>query len=300
MRKAMLVTGILVVLFSGCAENQTNRYSTTGTVEAYRIDIRAAGSGKLIYVNIPEGRQISGDHLLAVVDTTALVLQRKQLKVQLTGFTTQTKSLRNKQAQLQEQLSYLNKQHSRIQQLVKSDGMPQADLDEITTKRNTTQIQLENIPTELTSVSNQRRQLEQQIALINYRIGEQTITAPQKGTILQRYVEKGEQVQTGHLLGTIGLTDTVWVTMYIPETLLGDVKLGEAIEVQPDGSAQTVSGTVEWIASDAEFTPKTVYTEDTRTSLSYAVRVNIPNPVGVFKIGMPVTLSFSITAADES
>ncbi len=300
MRRMFMLTTMLLIILTGCSSEQKSVYSTTGTVEAYKVDMRASAPGKLIYVNIPEGDHISSGRLLAVIDTTSLALQRQQAEIRVQGIQPQLQSLINHKAQLKTKLAYLQKQYDRISQLVKSQGMPQSDLDEIEMQRNTAQQQLDNIPHQRESLINQREQLKAQIDLLDYQITESEIHSPNSGVILNRYVEPGEQVQPGHLLGTIGLVDTVWITMYIPETMLSKVKLGDQITIQPDGIAQTLSGKVEWISAEAEFTPKTVYTEDNRTSLSYGVRVSVPNPKGLLKIGMPVTLSFPVAAADQS
>jgi len=294
MRRVLIPTTLLMFLIFSCSSNQKTHYTTTGTVEAYKVDMRATTPGKLIHVNIPEGKHIKSGHLLAVIDTTNLALQRQQAQIKTQGIQPQLQSLENQKAQLKTRLTYLQKQYDRFKQLVKSEGMPQSDFDQIAMERNTAQQQLENIPHQRESLINQREQIKAQIDLLNYQISQAVIQSPSSGVILNRYVEPSEQVQPGHLLGTIGLTDSVWITMYIPETMLSRVKLGDQITVQPDGLAQTLSGRVEWISAEAEFTPKTVYTEDTRTSLSYGVRVSVPNPKGILKIGMPVTLSFPI------
>lgn len=300
MRYRMSVFALSVVLLVSCTSNQNTHYSTTGTIEAYKIDMRASMPGKLLFVSLPEGEQVQSGRLLAVIDTTSIALQRKQAYVKIQGIQPQLQSLKNQREQLQTKLNYLQKQFDRFSQLVKSEGMPQSDLDQMEMQRNTVRQQLDNIPYKRASLLNQRKQLRAQIDLLNYQINESQIHAPKSGVILTKYVEPGEQVQPGHLLATIGLVDTVWITMYVPEPKLSQIKLGDKITILPDGMQQNLSGRVEWISAEAEFTPKTVYTEDNRTSLSYGVRVTVPNPKGLLKIGMPVTLSFPITQSTTS
>lgn len=282
---------ILAAVLTTCSNKNERRYTTTGTVEAYKIDIRSAAPGKIIYNNIPEGLRIQQGHLFTVIDTTDLHLQKEQLFTQIDGISLQMESLESRETELRLRLEFLNKQCKRLEKLVASDGVSQEKLDEIRMERDVTRAKLGDIPVQNRSLINQRDQLQKQIALLDYRIREAVVEAPSNGVVLQRYVESGERVQPGHLLATVGLMDTVWVMMYIPEPRLADVSTGNSVSVMLDGRPEELSGIVEWIAPEAEFTPKTVYTEDTRTSLTYGVRVRIPNPDDLLKIGMPVTLN---------
>lgn len=278
------------LLLIGCRQPRTELFRTTGTVEAYQVDIRASGGGKLIYSNIREGTAVKVGHLFSVIDTTAFHLQKEALYTKINGITLQIQSLAHKRAQLESRLAYLNKQHQRLSSLAASDGVSQDKVDEITMERDVVRSQLADIPVSRENFENSIQQMRDQIAQLNYHIGESRITAPASGMLLKRYVNPGERVQPGYLLATLGLTDTVWVMMYLPEPMLSQITTGDPVTVILDGTPDPRRGRIEWIASEAEFTPKTVYTEDTRVSLTYGARVRIPNPEGKLKIGMPVTL----------
>lgn len=286
-----VLTLLLLTLFlTNCQNGNQQNYTTTGTIEAYQIDVRAPSPGKILYSNIPEGSKVNEDQLLAVIDTTDLHLQKEQLYTKLASMPMQLQSLENREEQLQIKLEFLNKQVERLRRLVEANGVSQDKLDELLMERDVAESRLKDIPTQRRSILNQQEQLTEQVELLNYRIGQARIVAPAQGTVLERYVESGEQLQPGHLLTTIGLTDTVWTMVYLPEPLLSKITPGQSLPIVVDGRDDTLNGTIEWIGSEAEFTPKTVYTEDTRTSLTYAVRVSIPNSEGILKIGMPVTV----------
>jgi len=278
------------LLFAGCRQPQKDLFRTTGSIEAYQVDIRASGAGKLIYSNIREGTAVKAGHLFTVIDTTALHLQKEALSTKIDGIAIQIQSLAHKRSQLESRLAYLNKQHQRLSSLAASDGISQDKVDEITMERDVVRSQLADIPVSRDNFENSVKQIRDQIAQLNYHIRESRITAPATGMLLKRYVNPGERVQPGYLLATLGLTDTVWAMMYLPEPMLSQVTTGDPVTVILDGKPNPLQGRIEWIASEAEFTPKTVYTEDTRVSLTYGARVRIPNPDGVLKIGMPVTL----------
>ncbi|MCI0693729.1 HlyD family efflux transporter periplasmic adaptor subunit [candidate division KSB1 bacterium] len=82
----------------------------------------------------------------------------------------------------------------------------------------------------------------------------------------------------------------MWTKVYVSETYLPQIKIGQPAQVKIDGTDQTLEGTVAWISAKAEFTPKNILTEESRTALVYAVKINIENPTRVLKHGMPVSI----------
>jgi HlyD family secretion protein len=82
------------------------------------------------------------------------------------------------------------------------------------------------------------------------------------------------------------------VRIYVPLKKLAELKIGQTVSVKVDGLSQTLAGKISWIAAEAEFTPKTILTAETRTTLVYAVKVKIANTQGVLKIGMPVEVGW--------
>ena len=80
----------------------------------------------------------------------------------------------------------------------------------------------------------------------------------------------------------------VWTKVYVSELLLPKINTGDEVEIFIDGIDDTKTGEVSWISPKAEFTPKNILTDETRTSLVYAVKVIIDNPDKILKHGMPV------------
>ncbi len=114
-----------------------------------------------------------------------------------------------------------------------------------------------------------------------------TVLAPMDGVVTTRSRERGEIVSPGATLLTLSRLDEVWVSVYLPETHLPRVKLGQKAKVRVDGDAKTYEGTVTFISSEAEFTPKNVQTPEERAKLVYRVKITLQNKDGVFKPGMP-------------
>jgi len=115
-----------------------------------------------------------------------------------------------------------------------------------------------------------------------------TITAPVGGLVLECNIHEGELSAPGGTLLTLGDLDKVTLTVYVPEDELGSVKIGQQVEVQVDSfPEQTFTGKVIDIASEAEFTPRNVQTQEERVNMVFAVDVQIPNSDHVLKPGVP-------------
>jgi multidrug resistance efflux pump len=115
-----------------------------------------------------------------------------------------------------------------------------------------------------------------------------TLTSPITGLVLERPVHVGEVAMPGAPLMTLADLENLTLTVYVPEDQLGQVRIGQLVEVTVDAYPQrTFEGTVSFIASQAEFTPKNVQTREERVSMVFAVKVKLPNPDHALKPGMP-------------
>lgn len=145
--------------------------------------------------------------------------------------------------------------------------------------------------TALTQVSS----ADAQLAQMDDRIRKSTITNPSAGTVLVTYARAGEIVQPGQPLYKIANLDAVDVRAYVTEPQLALVRVGQQARVTIDageGSRQTLTGTISWVSTQAEFTPTPIQTREERADLVYALKLRVPNASGVLKIGMPVDVEF--------
>ena len=115
-----------------------------------------------------------------------------------------------------------------------------------------------------------------------------TIAAPVGGLVLELSIHEGELAMPGATLLTLGDLDEVTLTVYVPEDRLGQVLIGQQVEVRVDSFPErTFIGTVVAIAHEAEFTPRNVQTREERVNMVFAVDVRIPNPDHALKPGIP-------------
>ncbi len=120
------------------------------------------------------------------------------------------------------------------------------------------------------------------------KLKDSVISASVSGVILRKNVEAGETVSTGMPVYTIGDIEKPWVKVYVKEDKLGLVKLGQRANVTVDSYPRKIyKGTVTYISSEAEFTPKNVQTQEERVKLVFGMKVSVENPEGELKPGMP-------------
>jgi HlyD family secretion protein len=134
----------------------------------------------------------------------------------------------------------------------------------------------------------QVRQAEAAVGLVDAQIAQLTLAAPMDGIVTSRSAQAGETAIAGSPLLTIANLDEVTLVIYIPENRIGQIGVGQEVEVRVDSFLGRVfAGQVANIAGEAEFTPRNVQTQEERVNLVFAVKVRIPNPSRLLKPGMP-------------
>jgi len=146
------------------------------------------------------------------------------------------------------------------------------------------QIQNQNILLAETQVKSAKDAVE----FLQAQIDDTKIISPISGTVIRKVAEKGELVALGTPIFVVADLSSVYLTIYIPETILGKIKLGQNAEVKIDSFPnKSFNGKVIYISQEAEFTPKNIQTKDERVKLVYGVKIKINNPNGELKSGMP-------------
>ena len=134
---------------------------------------------------------------------------------------------------------------------------------------------------------------EIQLAQVEDMLDKCRISVPTQGVVLEKYAQAGEQVYIGRPLLKVADLDKMYVRVYLSATQLESLKLGQEVEVfsKRDGKEIAYKGRIRHISDQAEFTPKSVQTQDERDNLVYAVRIAVEND-GYLKIGMYANVNF--------
>jgi multidrug resistance efflux pump len=143
-------------------------------------------------------------------------------------------------------------------------------------------------PEEIAALEAQVRQAEAQRESARTVLAKLTLTAPVGGQVVEVVGHAGELAAPGVTLITLADLEQVTLTIYVPQNRLGQVQVGQSVEVRVDSfPGRVFIGRVATIATEAEFTPRNIQTADERANMVFAVKVVIPNPDRALKPGMP-------------
>jgi membrane fusion protein YbhG len=283
----------LTILAAGCHRgDQPDAY---GNFETTEIVVSAETNGQLLWFTADEGKRISAGALIGVVDTTQLALQQRQLMAQRAATRSHVTEVGQQLDALRVQHEIAQRNYDRVKRLFADQAATAQQLDQAEQQYKVLEEQIQGAQAQQRSVGEEVASTDAQLAQIRQRVDKSRITSPVGGTVLASYAKRGELVQPGQPLFKIANLDSMILRAYITETQLARVKIGGPAEVSIDagGSARrTLSGTVTWVSSEAEFTPTPIQTRDERKDLVYAVKIEVPNPAGAVKIGMPADVRF--------
>ena len=290
MKKTLAMAGAILML-SACSNNE-NDYDATGTFEATEITVYAEQSGALLSLQLNEGDELSDHQEVGLIDTTQTWLKIKQLGATKEIYQSQKPDMERQVAAIRQQLTKAQREEQRYRELVADGAAPSKMLDDATSQVKVLQRQLD---AQISSLSTSTRTLDKQTAAANVQVSQLRdmlskchIITPTKGTVLEKYVERGEFVTVGKPLFKIADTEHMYMRAYVTSAQLQHIKLGQKVKVFTDygnNNRKTYDGTVSWISSRSEFTPKTILTDDERADLVYAVKIAFKND-GYVKIGM--------------
>ncbi len=132
------------------------------------------------------------------------------------------------------------------------------------------------------------KQSESALSILHVQIAKTVLKSPTAGIVTRRAAQPGEMAAPGATLLTVASLDPVKLTIYVPETQVGAVKVGDGYDVYVDTFPnRAFGGRVTYISQQAEFTPRNVQSRSERVNTVFAVRLEIPNPGGELKPGMP-------------
>ena len=290
MRKIFALAGAALMM-AACG-NKEKSYDATGTFEATETTVFAEQSGALLTFNVNEGDSLAMGREVGLIDTTQTWLKIQQLRATKEVYQSQKPDMERQIAATRQQLVKARQDEQRYRELVADGAAPSKMFDDAANQVKVLQRQLD---AQISLLSTNTKALDKQTAAANVQIDQLRdmlrkchVTTPVKGTVLEKYVERGEFVSIGKPLFKIADTEDMYMRAYVTSAQLQNIKLGQKVKVfadYGDNQRKGYDGSISWISSRSEFTPKTILTDDERADLVYAVKVAIKND-GFVKIGM--------------
>jgi HlyD family secretion protein len=229
---------------------------------------------------------------VGLVDTTQVWLKIQQTSAMKAVYRSQKPDMEAQIAAIRQQLTNAQQEQQRYQELVADGAAPSKILDDAANQVKVLQKQLaaqqSALSTNIRALDKQMATADVQVSQLQDQLRKCHITTPAQGTVLEKYVEQGEFVSVGKPLFKVADVGQMFLRAYVTSVQLQHIKIGQQVKVfadYGDGGKKGYDGTVSWISSRSEFTPKTILTDDERADLVYAVKVAVKGD-GYIKIGM--------------
>lgn len=297
MQKYIAILIAFAIIISSCKKEEKTA-DAYGNFEATTTTVSAEANGKLLQLDIEEGQTIKKGQLIALIDTTQLVLQKQQLLARIKAVRSKTQDPTPQIDVLKEQKKSLLREQKRVKALLVDNAATPKQLDDINAQIGVMDKRIQAAKRQAnlanTGILSEIAPVEAQIKVLEEQINRCYVKNPIDGTILTKLAEKSEIVAFGRPLYRIANLQTITLRAYISGVQLGNIKLNQKVNVLTDaanGEMKSHEGTISWVAEKSEFTPKTIQTKEERVNLVYAIKVKVEND-GSLKIGMPGEVDF--------
>jgi HlyD family secretion protein len=307
---APLVAGVLIVV-SGCSFDNGVKSDGSGTIECTQVQVAPQVSGYIQRLRFDEGDEVRAgelvfkinpeDYRLRVAEARAAVLlASNQLALVLAGARIEdVEAARAKVQELRAIADGADADLKRIEQVFRSGSATQKQLDDARVAAEKAKAAVAAAEQNLARLIAGARKEEIEVARSQYELAmaqlakaekalaDCEVYAPIDGVVTTKVREQGEFVSAGMPVLTLSKLDEVWLSVYVPESRLADVRLGQEAYVMVDGRDDVFKGKVTFISPIAEFTPRNTQTPEERAKLVYRIKITVSNTNRVLKPGMP-------------
>jgi HlyD family secretion protein len=290
-----------------------------GTIEATEVEVSSKLSGRLAQLLVKEGDQVQANQVIARLDTSeieaevaqqqaAVAKAEAQLKEQLAGSRLQeVEEARANLQQAEDNLKLAKDDWDRFDNLFKEGAISAQERDRAKNKIEIAQSQVKAAqeryalvrigprPEVIEAARHERDRAKGALHMAQVRLRDSAILAPLTGIVLTKRAEQGEVVNPGFPIVLLIDPDDLWLRVYIPESEIGLVSIGQAAAVTVDSFPnRRFEGKVIEINSKAEFTPRTVQTKKERVNLVFGVKISLDNRERLLKPGMPADTEIKV------
>ena len=289
----------IAIALAGCSGNSRDVIEASGTIEGTDITIGSEVLGRVKELRVDEGSHVNVGDTLLLVDDTEYRLQlagaQASLAAQDAAYRLAVKGSRAEDiAQAEAAHQTAQADYERMKNLLGTQTVTQKQYDEAYARHVAAEETYRKLksglrPEEVESARVKRDQAAAQADLLKKKVRDCVFLAPSKGTVTLKAIEPGELVTVGMNVLRLTNLDRITLTIYVSETELGRVKLGQPADILIDtfGPDRPFKGVVTYISPLAEFTPKNVQTKEERSKLVFGVKLEAENPDGSLKPGLP-------------
>lgn len=317
MKKLILISPVvLALILCSCNGNNNNQINASGNIEATNIVVSSQVSGKVIQILKDEGDKVNKGDTIIIIDPETYKLKLDEAVASKEYAQAQFNLLKKgareedikqaednlKQAQVTFNLAETDKK--RMESLYQTKSITQKQYDDVlanyeiasarlnSAKENFQKVKNLARPEELNQADANLNKAMANVNLLQKNLNDCFVTSPADGFITKKFIEIGETAGMMSSLFQVANLSSVELVIYVSETELGKVQLGQTAKISVDTFPdKTFDGKVTYISPEAEFTPKNIQTQEERTKLVYAVKIKVDNPDFELKDGMPADAS---------
>ncbi len=297
----------------------TNELHLAGVVEIQEVRLGSKVGGRVAEVCVREGDLVQPGRLLVRFEAPELEAQRDQWQARLKSMEAELEKAKNgprpeeiRQARSDLEVAETNlrlarENFARIEKLVRRGGSDQAEYDSARAARDqgmgqvgAAKAKLDLLlagtrPEDIADAEAHVAEMRGKLRELEANLQEAMVQAPERSVVEVLAVRKGDLVPPNQPIVRVLRADDLWIKVYVPETELGKVRLGQEVAVTIDAySGRRFTGVVRQIASESEFTPRNVQSAEERRNQVFGVKVYVADPEGIFKSGMAAEAVFKL------
>ena len=331
-KKIILPVIIAVIAFSGWSvynkRSESKDIVLYGNVDIRQVSLSFNANERINEIYVEEGDVVKKGQLLASLDTENLQLQIEKSKAKIEAQEYAVLRLKNgtRPKEISQKLAKLNAAKAeaenakillqRVQNTyADSDGqsVSKQEIDDARSKVKVTSAQVKEAgdvyqlalsgprKEDISEAEAQLKSARAELAIQEYLLSQTQLKSPVDAVVRSRLQEPGDMASPQRPTFLLALNEKKWIRAYIQETQLESVKPGMEVDIYIDGySNNPIKGQIGYISSVAEFTPKTVQTEELRTSLLYEIKVYVDDDKDVLRMGMPATIKIPRAAVERT
>ena len=313
--RLIVLSALAALSLAGCSRDEGDAIEAVGTIEIREHDIAPMTPARVMHVLVDEGATVDAGDTVAVLSVATLAADIEQRRARLATAQAalreaeagpRTAEIERAEAELrgaEAEADRAAKDLVRIQALTEGGALAQQQLDEARTRASTTAnrrdalretLRLLRQGTRPERIAAARAEVETAraaLAAAQATRADLVLISPARGVVLGRHAEVGEVVPAGTPVLTIGESAKPWVRVYVSSADAARLTVGGAVTATLDDLPdREFPGRIASIATKAEFTPRVALTERERADLLFAVKVDLEDPTGTLKAGLPVTV----------
>ncbi len=276
----------LALAAAGCGRGAPP--APAGTFETTVVDVAPVLGGRVVALARREGERVAAGDTLLVLDTELIALQRAQAAANRATLDAQRLVADADLARARRQLALLETTLARTTTLRDQGTATTQQVDDLAAQRDVARAGVEAARGRIAALDAEKAQLDAALAVFDRQLRDGVVLSPAGGTVLTRAIEPGEVAAPGRTALRLADLSRLELRIYLEAGDVDRVKPGQSLPVRVDAlPGAPLSGTVAWVADEAEFTPKNAQTRNARAQLVYAVKLTVANPDGRLHVGMP-------------